>query len=79
MVMAEPMTPKQFHEAAGVDWRVLWSVTFAVFRTGDFAMGLKLVEQIGRLAGAAGHHPDPNLRSGRVGGAAGLHGALVRN
>jgi 4a-hydroxytetrahydrobiopterin dehydratase len=59
------ITPKQFHDADGVDdWRVLWSVAFAHYRTGDFATGLKLVEQIGRLADAAGHHPDLNLRSG---------------
>ena len=43
---------------------MLWSVAFAVFRTGDFARGLKLVEEIGRLAEAAGHHPDLNLRAG---------------
>jgi 4a-hydroxytetrahydrobiopterin dehydratase len=35
-VMAERITHKQFHDAAGVDdWRVLWSVAFAVFPTGD--------------------------------------------
>ena len=63
--MAELITPRQFHDADGVDdWRVLWSVAFAVFRTGDFATGLKLVEEIGRLAEAAGHHPDLNLRAG---------------
>ena len=63
--MAERITPQQFHDAAGVDdWRVLWSVAFAVFRTGDFASGLRLVEEIGRLSAAADHHPDLNLRSG---------------
>ena len=63
--MAELITPRQFHDADGVDdWRVLWSVAFAVFRTGDFATGLKLGEEIGRLAEAAGHHPDLNLRAG---------------
>ena len=63
--MAEAITPRQFHDADGVDdWRVLWSVAFAVFRTGDFATGLKLVAEIGRLAEAAGHHPDLNLRTG---------------
>ena len=62
--MAERITPKQFHDAAGVDdWRVLWSVAFAVFRTGGFATGLKLVTEIGRIAEAAGHHPDLTLRS----------------
>jgi 4a-hydroxytetrahydrobiopterin dehydratase len=64
-VMAEQITPKQFHDSVGVDdWQVLWSVAFALYRTGDFATGLKLVEEIGRLAGAAGHHPDLNLRAG---------------
>jgi 4a-hydroxytetrahydrobiopterin dehydratase len=63
--MAEQITPSIFHEAEGVDdWRVLWSVAFALFRTGDFATGLKLVAEIGRLAEAAGHHPDLNLRAG---------------
>lgn len=64
-VMVERITPKQFHDCAGVeDWRVLWSVAFALYRTGDFATGVKLVEQIGRLAEAAGHHPALNLRTG---------------
>jgi 4a-hydroxytetrahydrobiopterin dehydratase len=63
--MAERITPRQFHDADGVDdWRVLWSVAFAVFRTGDFATGVKLVAEIGGLAEAAGHHPDLNLRAG---------------
>jgi 4a-hydroxytetrahydrobiopterin dehydratase len=63
--MAERLTPQQFHHSDGVDdWRVLWSVAFAVFRTGDFATGVKLVDEIGRLAEAAGHHPDVNLRGG---------------
>ena len=65
--MAELITPKQFHEADGIDdWRVLWAVAFAVFRTGDFATGLKLVDEIGRIAEAAGHHPDLNVRAGAV-------------
>jgi 4a-hydroxytetrahydrobiopterin dehydratase len=62
--MVERITPKQFHDSAGVeDWRVLWSVAFALYRTGDFASGLRLVQEIGRLAEAAGHHPDLNLRA----------------
>ncbi len=63
--MTVRITPQQFHESAGVDdWRVLWSVAFAVFRTGDFATGVKLVNEIGRLAATVGHHPDLNLRGG---------------
>jgi 4a-hydroxytetrahydrobiopterin dehydratase len=65
--MAARITPKQFHDAEGVDdWRVLWSVAFAVFRTGDFATGIELVAEIGRLAEAAGHYPDLNLRPGAL-------------
>ena len=65
--MAQRITPREFHDSDGVDdWRVLWAVAFAVFRTGDFATGLKLVAEIGRLAEAAGHHPDLNLRPGVV-------------
>jgi 4a-hydroxytetrahydrobiopterin dehydratase len=65
VVMAERITPKQFHDSEGVDdWRVLWAVAFALYRTGDFATGVKLVQEIGRLAAAAGHHPDLNLRAG---------------
>jgi 4a-hydroxytetrahydrobiopterin dehydratase len=61
--MARIITAAEFHEAEGVeDWRVLWSVAFALFRTGDFATGVTLVERIGRLADALGHHPDVNLR-----------------
>jgi 4a-hydroxytetrahydrobiopterin dehydratase len=63
--MTERITPKQFHDSEGVDdWRVLWSVAFALYRTGDFATGLALVERIGRLADAAGHYPALNLRTG---------------
>lgn len=62
--MTVSITPKQFHEADGVDdWRVLWSVAFALYRTADFATGVRLVAEIGRLAEAAGHHPDLNLRA----------------
>lgn len=61
------ITPQQFHEADGIDdWRVLWFEAYALFRTGDFATGVKLVAEIGRLAAAAGHHPDVNLRGGAV-------------
>jgi 4a-hydroxytetrahydrobiopterin dehydratase len=44
--MAERITPKQFHDSVGIDdWRVLWSVAFALYRTDDFATGLKLVKE----------------------------------
>jgi 4a-hydroxytetrahydrobiopterin dehydratase len=61
--MTERITPRQFHEAYGVeDWRVLFEGACAHFRTGSFAAGVALVDAIGRLADAANHHPDVDLR-----------------
>jgi len=63
--MAEVITPQQFHDSEGIgDWRVLWNTAYALFRTGDFATGLKLLNRIGELAEALSHHPDVNLRWG---------------
>jgi 4a-hydroxytetrahydrobiopterin dehydratase len=66
--MSEPMSAEQFLASAGVeDWRVLASgeVT-ASFSTGTFAAGVAFVDEIGRLADAADHHPDVDLRYGTV-------------
>jgi 4a-hydroxytetrahydrobiopterin dehydratase len=61
--MIETITPRQFHEAAGIeDWRVLTNVAHAHFRTGSFSESVALVDAIGRLADAANHHPDVDLR-----------------
>lgn len=61
--MVERISPKQFHAASGVeDWRVLFDGAKAYFATGSFAKGIELVEAIGRLADAANHHPDVDLR-----------------
>jgi len=65
--MDERISPRQFHEAAGVeDWRVVFEGACAHFRTGSFAAGVALVDAIGRLAGAANHHPDVDPRSAGV-------------
>ncbi|MGZ8583359.1 MAG: VOC family protein [Actinomycetota bacterium] len=65
--MTERITPGQFHEAAGIeDWRVLTNVAHAHFLTGSFAAGVALVDAIGRLADAANHHPEVDLRSDGV-------------
>jgi 4a-hydroxytetrahydrobiopterin dehydratase len=62
--VTERITPGQFHEAVGVeDWRVLTNVAHAHFRTGSFAAAVGLVNAIGRLADAANHHPDVDLRA----------------
>jgi 4a-hydroxytetrahydrobiopterin dehydratase len=65
--MTARITPRQFHEAAGVDdWRVLGEGACSYFRTGSFAAGARLVQAIGELAGLEDHHPDVDLRYGGV-------------
>src|SRR5437660_9047981 len=65
--MTETITPQQFHETDGVeDWRVLTNIAHGHFRTGSFAAGVALVNAIGRLADAANHQPDVDLRSDGV-------------
>jgi 4a-hydroxytetrahydrobiopterin dehydratase len=62
-VSSRRITPRQFPDAAGVeDWRVVADGAYAHFRTGSFAAGVALVDAIGRLADAANHHPDVDLR-----------------
>jgi 4a-hydroxytetrahydrobiopterin dehydratase len=61
--MTERITPRQFHEADGVeDWRVLGEGACAYFRTGSFATGARFVDAIGELAGLDDHHPDVDMR-----------------
>jgi 4a-hydroxytetrahydrobiopterin dehydratase len=61
--MTDRITARQFHDADGVgDWRVLFNGACAYFRTGSFATGVALADEIGRLADAANHHPDVDLR-----------------
>jgi 4a-hydroxytetrahydrobiopterin dehydratase len=61
------ITPSQFHAADGVeDWRILFSGANAHFRTGSYEAAVALVAEIGRLAAAAGHRPDVDLRPGGV-------------
>jgi 4a-hydroxytetrahydrobiopterin dehydratase len=65
--MIERITPRQFHEADGVeDWRVVGEGACTYFRTGSFAAGARLVHAISQLAGLEDHHPDVDLRYGGV-------------
>jgi 4a-hydroxytetrahydrobiopterin dehydratase len=65
--MTESITPRQFHEADGVeDWRVVGEGACTYFRTGSFAASAGLVDAIGELAGLEDHHPDVDLRYGGV-------------
>ena len=61
--MTERITAGQFHAADGVgDWRTLYHVVSAHFRTGSLAKGVALVDEVGRLAGAAEQHLKVDLR-----------------
>ena len=64
--MSERIERRRFHE---VDWRVVRDAASTHFRTGSFAAGVALVDAIGKLADAANHHPDVDLR---------YHGVTVR-
>jgi 4a-hydroxytetrahydrobiopterin dehydratase len=57
--MSETISPRRFRE---FDWRVVRDDASTHFRTGSFARGVALVDAIGRLADAADHHPDVDLR-----------------
>jgi 4a-hydroxytetrahydrobiopterin dehydratase len=57
--VTEQISRKRFHEW---DWRVIRDAASAHFRTASFATGVALVERIGKLADAAGRHPDVDLR-----------------
>ncbi len=57
------VTPEEFTAAEGLSaWRVEGAQATTRFATGDFATGLRLVNEIGRLAEEANHHPDLTLR-----------------
>jgi 4a-hydroxytetrahydrobiopterin dehydratase len=57
------ISPRQFHASDGVeDWRVLFDGAKTFFAAGSFTKGVELVDAIGRLADAANHHPDIDLR-----------------
>jgi 4a-hydroxytetrahydrobiopterin dehydratase len=57
--MSERISRQRFHE---VGWRVVRDDACAHFPTDSFAAGIALVDAVGRLADAAGHHPDVDLR-----------------
>jgi 4a-hydroxytetrahydrobiopterin dehydratase len=57
--MSERIERRRFHE---IDWRVVRDAASTHFRTGSFAAGVALVDAIAKLADAANHHPDVDLR-----------------
>jgi 4a-hydroxytetrahydrobiopterin dehydratase len=65
--VVERISSQQFESSKGVeDWRVLADGAKAHFATGSFAKGVELIRVIGRLADAADHHPDVDLRYSAV-------------
>lgn len=63
----EEVSSRQFHAADGVaDWRIAGDGARARFHTGSFTAGVHLVEAIGRIAGAANHDPEVDLRFDHV-------------
>jgi 4a-hydroxytetrahydrobiopterin dehydratase len=68
--MSEKIKPQRLHE---VGWRFVRDDASTHFRTGSFAEGVALVDAIGRLADAANHHPDVDLRADGVTVRVGTH------
>ena len=61
--MVERISSRQFHASDGVDdWRIVFGGATAYFAAGTFSKGAELVNEIARLADAANHHPDVDLR-----------------
>lgn len=70
----QTVTAEEFTAADGLrDWRVEGAQAVVRFRTGDFVTGLALVNEIGRLAEEANHHPDLTLTYPEVGVRLGTH------
>ncbi|PZR51562.1 pterin-4-alpha-carbinolamine dehydratase [Xylanimonas oleitrophica] len=64
--MDDRITPEQFQGADGTgDWRSL-GPAYALFRTGTFQAGARLVARIAEVADELGRHPDVDLRGGTV-------------
>jgi 4a-hydroxytetrahydrobiopterin dehydratase len=61
--MSERIERQRFHE---LGWRVVRDAASTHFSTGSFATGVTLVDAIGKLAHAADHDPDVDLRSDGV-------------
>ncbi len=62
----ETLTEAEIRDAGLEDWRQLWNILAARYRTPDFATGLALLDRIGAAAEAANHHPDVALSYGSL-------------
>ena len=66
MSAAGALRPAQVAEEGLADWRLLFHGLHACYRLRDFATGLRLVAAIGAVAEELDHHPDLDLRHGRL-------------
>jgi 4a-hydroxytetrahydrobiopterin dehydratase len=62
----DALRPLQVAEEGLDDWRLLFHGLHACYRFRDFATGLRLVAAIGAVAEELDHHPDLDLRYGRL-------------
>jgi len=56
------VTPREFHDAAGADWRLVGQTACTHFRTGSLAAGARLAQAIGALEGIDDFHPAVDVR-----------------
>ena len=64
--MTETLSVREFHEAAGDDWRVVGDGACAYFATGSFGAGARFVETLASIPGIEDHPPDVDLRDDGV-------------
>jgi 4a-hydroxytetrahydrobiopterin dehydratase len=64
--MSDYISPSEFHEGAGRDWRVVGDGACAFFPTDSVAQGARLVAAIAELPGVEEHPPDVDLRKDGV-------------
>lgn len=67
--MSDPkqkLTGQQVADAGLDDWRLVLGTLRARFATDDFASAARLTQRVGEAAEAADHHPDLDLRWGRL-------------
>ncbi|WP_299055800.1 4a-hydroxytetrahydrobiopterin dehydratase [uncultured Nocardioides sp.] len=65
----DPQRRLAAHEVAAEgldDWRLLFDRLHASYDTGDLGAAVALVAEVARAAGAREHHPDLDVRSGRL-------------
>jgi 4a-hydroxytetrahydrobiopterin dehydratase len=62
----EKLTGQQVSDAGLTGWVNLAGALETRIRTGDFATGLALLDQVGAAAEASDHHPDLDLRYGSL-------------